>query len=37
MKITFEYVPEHYTGEYPYAVVRIKQSRIGNVLTARLR
>lgn len=28
MKVTFEYIPEHYTGEFPYAVIRIKQSQL---------
>lgn len=28
MKVSFEYIPEHYSGEYPYAIVRIKESQL---------
>ena len=26
MEVSFEYVPEHYVGEYPCAIIRIKKS-----------
>jgi len=28
MKVSFEYIPEYYVGEYPYAIIRIKESQL---------
>lgn len=28
MEVSFEYVPENYVGEYPYAIIRIKKSQL---------
>lgn len=27
-RIFFEYIPEHYEGDYPYVVIRIKKSQM---------
>lgn len=36
MKVSFEYIPEHYVGKCPYAVIRIKESQLTAGLRSRI-
>ena len=36
MKAVFEFVPEHYTGGYPVAIIRIKKSQLTPLLQSEI-
>jgi len=37
MQISFEFVPEYYEGEYPYAIIRIKKSQLTPKIESEIR